>query len=650
MGEIDYASAINWGSDSPGGNRPSPTAGTITAPIIRLAYVTAAFSLTFIASCVTAYIATPIDNSDATSSVSVETRATTYYVNLASATNGTAGVISNTIQATAAGTLGVIEDQLRITSNTPDGYSLYISMANDDNGQRLVNTERRSYYFSAIDPETYDLTNPGTLSQPNSWGVAVANSLNSNFSSASEYSDEGVTLTTKFAPVPKYGDEQLLLRRTGNTVQTGGTVDTISVYYGYHANSSLPSGTYQNMVLYTAYAEGDDPGSTSVFSGDIDYKNGGTATFTTSLYTNQEVNIEDAVVTITDGNITKNCEVTEVTKAISGENETVVVTCTAPSVSRPGNYVAHISIENFGHESSATIFYDTDGITIGNNDPIKTMQGMTESVCRQWKQTPRAFTSGNSPVYKYGANLSVADFMNDRQAAAAWDDVVATAAVTSGPAITNIYTNVPETYLRDSRDGNFYLIRKLADGNCWMTENLRYTYDEDDEDQAGTITTTGSDTYYDWSAASAGSVANSDNTASASICPTGWQLPEYSTRSRKSFYYLVMNVYGYDSRARTSTVSSGDAGSEGTYYQTVKGAHIYGMSQTLRQAPVSIDFAGYYSSTNAGIIDEDAAAFWTNTVSSDGTSAYAFRIAESALQFDEKRSKEDRLPIRCISK
>ncbi len=37
----------------------------------------------------------------------------------------------------------------------------------------------------------------------------------------------------------------------------------------------------------------------------------------------------------------------------------------------------------------------------------------------------------------------------------------------------SINTKVPETQLIDARDGSVYTVRKLADGNCWMTENLR---------------------------------------------------------------------------------------------------------------------------------------------------------------------------------
>ena len=46
-------------------------------------------------------------------------------------------------------------------------------------------------------------------------------------------------------------------------------------------------------------------------------------------------------------------------------------------------------------------------------------------------------------------------------------------AVTNTPSATD--TTVPENTLTDVRDGNTYLVRKLADGNCWMSQNLNLT-------------------------------------------------------------------------------------------------------------------------------------------------------------------------------
>ena len=51
-------------------------------------------------------------------------------------------------------------------------------------------------------------------------------------------------------------------------------------------------------------------------------------------------------------------------------------------------------------------------------------------------------------------------------------NTTATASDTNGSKVGN-KAYVPERTLRDSRNNETYKVRKLADGNCWMTENLR---------------------------------------------------------------------------------------------------------------------------------------------------------------------------------
>lgn len=47
--------------------------------------------------------------------------------------------------------------------------------------------------------------------------------------------------------------------------------------------------------------------------------------------------------------------------------------------------------------------------------------------------------------------------------------------------------------LIDSRDGKYYWVAKLADGNCWMTQNLELSFDE-----VSTLTPEDSDVSSDW--------------------------------------------------------------------------------------------------------------------------------------------------------
>ncbi|MDO4987400.1 MAG: hypothetical protein Q4E46_03800, partial [Candidatus Saccharibacteria bacterium] len=178
-----------------------------------LPYAVGVFGLAFIASCVTASIMTPVQNSDATSGVSLDATAVPYYVNIAS-NNGSGGIVSKDIQATFAGSRGLVTDTLKVTSNTPNGYYIYLSMANNTNGQKLVNTSDSSYFLSPIDTGTYSMSNPGNLGAVNTWGVAVGDTYNASFDAASAYaSDDSLTATTKFAPVPAYGAEELLITR-----------------------------------------------------------------------------------------------------------------------------------------------------------------------------------------------------------------------------------------------------------------------------------------------------------------------------------------------------------------------------------------------------------------------------------------------------
>lgn len=109
------------------------------------------------------------------------------------------------------------------------------------------------------------------------------------------------------------------------------------------------------------------------------------------------------------------------------------------------------------------------------------------------------------------------------------------------------------TTLIDSRDGNTYSVRLLADGNCWMTENLRlanraissadsnlppgetWTVPESDasafvgwdRDRSAVYCDSTYGCFYSFAAATAGWGTNDVKSGSSSkdICPKGWRLP-----------------------------------------------------------------------------------------------------------------------------
>jgi uncharacterized protein (TIGR02145 family) len=131
-------------------------------------------------------------------------------------------------------------------------------------------------------------------------------------------------------------------------------------------------------------------------------------------------------------------------------------------------------------------------------------------------------------------------------------------------------SNIGDTNtLIDTRDDNTYNVSKLADGQCWMTQNLRIinktiTMADSDMNYASfTIPNTNWSTtsdkytqpsvyntnntnygvYYNYAAATAGEIRaprknNTVQTSSYSICPRGWRIP--GTRD----YSALTDAYG----------------------------------------------------------------------------------------------------------
>ena len=140
------------------------------------------------------------------------------------------------------------------------------------------------------------------------------------------------------------------------------------------------------------------------------------------------------------------------------------------------------------------------------------------------------------------------------------------------------------TALTDTRDNDTYAVAKLADGKCWMIENLRLggnspiTLTVSDSQSAGVLpaasTASSWDTsatvqninaentlsldqsvtvirnsnnysfgnYYTWAAAINTTAQINDSDVSTSICPSGWSLPP-----RADYQYLVSSIDGDDS-------------------------------------------------------------------------------------------------------
>ena len=196
----------------------------------------------------------------------------------------------------------------------------------------------------------------------------------------------------------------------------------------------------------------------------------------------------------------------------------------------------------------------------------------------------------------------------------------------------------PTKTLIDTRDNNTYTVSKLADGRCWMTQNLRIidkTITPADSDVTTNYTIPASsisgfsahDTsnayvdsdggFYTWYTATAGTgtyaLSTQGQNTTVSICPKGWRLP-----------------------------TSGDNGE----FKILDSS--YSSSSALRSNPVNLALSGVVHNSSRG--GQGIGGFhWSSTVYSSGR-AYGLYLAISHARPDDYDGKENGFSVRCIAR
>ena len=234
-----------------------------------------------------------------------------------------------------------------------------------------------------------------------------------------------------FQAVPTASNAALIAEVDGSVVGTtsGGVISaTVPVYYGAKVDSSLPAGTYSNKVVYAAI--GTIP-----------------------------VNISSVTVGV-GGEAVDNLQV--------GDVNTITVT-------------TDLMTSEFG---TPRVYYTTTspaGTTeCGNVSVAKNAQGYMTITCTV---TPTAaatgvtlhITQGSSGDWKWGDFTHVLPDIivpgpDINRPATSWDDLEIMQHMT--PEICASASEGDTKQLIDWRDGKTYWVAKLADGNCWMTQNL----------------------------------------------------------------------------------------------------------------------------------------------------------------------------------
>lgn len=571
-----------------------------------------------------------------------------YYVSVSSG-----GDINFKIQSTPDGTLMVDKDTVNVKTNATVGYRLFLSTNSADPaaGSRLA----KDYSPSSrqfISPAVGSFAAPAPLTA-NTWGYAVprgASSIGSHFTS--DYDSIIPLPDSKWSKVPTILSPQIIDYTNSATESAGRDLD---VYYGVNVNTALDSGLYGATILYTAIIDATDQSKNeATVSPKLSTKPAGgeLLTVTTSLKSGL-TKISD-LISASDISAyfwsdsesavpgpDNSCQ----DIAINKSYPVLRFTCVAPA--RPlGKHQLVISIPKFSFVYTIRDFIYSSPIN-GFPDHLSYLQQMTPEIC---------------------------------------------AAVTT-PSPTDIASyQVPEKTLIDLRDGNSYMIRKLADGRCWMTQNLRLklrkghplTISDTDINSGSSwkppystesfSSTDGQTAPSDWNSDAFGSKASrsiynessyqtdgvyySHNAASAgsgsnintdgysthnSICPKGWQLPSSSHIPGRGDFWLLANIYrgvnhwSSDQRTLSSapflTSDPANFGLHGSYASRL------------------ID--GKYQLESVGV----RGGFWSSTVKS-GSQAYALSQNPSALTGipsgeTSPYSLDSRslgLPVRCVAR
>ncbi len=412
------------------------------------------------------------------------------------------------INPSSSGAVGIAENSISVTANSPSGYTLYIAT------NKGV-TDNKIYLEGATTKDNTNTINAttGTFASPaaldnNSWGYAVANVANFD----ATYDTTSPSADAKFAAMPLYANvdhdtTQAIKHKTASAI----TPETTTVYLGTKANMTLTPGDYTTTLSYLVIGHLVDSASTI---GEIDIAEGETTIpgdysnktihLTTSLSTN--LYLGDVAVNLTNGDTTSSCADIVITT-----QNPLTLSCKLPNSLALGSYDVAVetgiwthtkenlfTIKNFFYleynkNTTDTVTSLPEGVEDSSDDP--------DDASLSFNVTGKPVRSGynflgydenstaTTPTYAFDpdnnsytpATISVPK-NTTKTLYAIWE--VASLCGTT-PAMQNI-TNLKSTLFKDvntqvqlcdERDGKTYYAAKQADGNIWMTQNLDFVLD-----------------------------------------------------------------------------------------------------------------------------------------------------------------------------
>ena len=414
--------------------------------------------------------------------------------------------------ASNRGTMKVEKRTLGVTT-TGKYYTVYLSSVDNETSLPLtasVDGEEVTHTSFSI-PAIGDGSSTGTFSSPShfgstaNWGYAVPGASSTGIPGASSAfvvpSLVGVQIDgstdiagasqtyndTYWSGISSRSTPQQIWKSETNNVTGFDEGDSFDIYYGVMVNTDTLAGTYSKEIVYTALASAaslDRVSSNIAHSqsaggrGDLvdivfDLADSlGTITKSMvkvalvphSVMLAHKTNLDEYTVSSLNFSDYKSCPIASFSH--SSGNEYITLSCVLPDSEEGDQYdfwvkingynIDYVSKDYSGNNLAASFIYAGLQTQYPSSDPrsgqyaVTEMQEMTEGVC-SLTNTWGNGTGMNARVYNYtgtGETLGTVAHDND------------------------YLMNIGTFALTDNRDNKDYLVRRLADGNCWMVQNL----------------------------------------------------------------------------------------------------------------------------------------------------------------------------------
>lgn len=417
----------------------------------------------------------------------------THYVTLS------APDVTFSINPTDSAQLSKQSINVSVETNAPGGADLYLSMANNTNALHLNG----------------DTTSAAPAIEATSSSVA-ANSLAAN---TWGYSTDDQT----YSAVPtNNSDPALLAAVDGSTVgsSAGGVITaSIPVYYAASVDTSIPAGSYSNRLAYSAVVDGGIITNATLTKIEIDGAEvdnmqpevENTLTVTTNLMTNTYGTPRVYLETTNPAGY-QECGGVVVSRNESGY---MTITCKVTPTQAATGVTLHI-------------------VPKGSSD---------DHFCADGTYTPDT-SDCEAGEWKWGSLvISVGDIVkppfSSLPVPSNFDEIKYMQHMT--PAICASASEGDTKQLTDYRDDKQYWVAKLADGNCWMTQNLDL-----DLNTVDVLTPEDSDVSADWDFDAVGGkwYTSSEYGIIDDSVIQGWNLGEYVKTSPTAITSCIYDDLG----------------------------------------------------------------------------------------------------------